>query len=154
MKSYTATALVIASKIWIITLLINTIADTLLLGNFSEDFMGIFSLIGLLGGVFSAPIFLVLWGIIYAMLKGKRNADYILKWLLIAGVSMAVAAWGVFTGFFRHVDSEIFRLIIVAPLSGTIGIFISYPGLKKACLASYKNKVFPENFDAEQMISH
>jgi hypothetical protein len=104
--------------------------------------------------MFSAPVFLVIWGLVYSLLKAGRNAGDTLKWVLITGVCMAVAAWGVFTGFFRHVDREIFRLIIVAPFSGAIAIFISYPGIKKACHTRDTNNTLSENGDAKKMAAH
>jgi len=150
MKSFTVTALGIACKIWIIAVLINTIADTLLIGIISGDSAEFFFLIALFGGIFSAPIFLVIWGILYSLLKRGSNARYILKWLLIAGPGMAVAAWVVIAGSFHFLDSEILRLVIVAPLAGAIAVYAGYSNIKKACIARDGEKALAESFHTKQ----
>ena len=150
MKSYTATALGIARKIWIITVLINTIAYTILIsivsGDSAEVFFLIALLIALLGGMFSAPIFLVIWGMLYGFLIRGRNAPYILKWLLIAGTGMAIVAWVVFAKSFHFLDSEILRLMIVAALSGAVAVYAGYSNIKNACLAGEGEKALMESF--------
>ena len=150
MKSFTATALGIACKIWIIAVLINTVADTLLLGSISGDSAEVFFLIALFGGMFSAPVFLVMWGMICGFLKRGSHAPYILKWLLIAGISMAVAAWVVFAGSFHFFDSEILRLVMVGPLSGAIAVYAGYSNIKNACMARDEEKALVKSFDAAQ----
>lgn len=150
MKSFTVTALGIALKIWITAVLINTIADTLLLGDFGGDAAGAFFLIALFGGMFSAPIFLVICGMLYGFLKRGSNAPYILKWLLIAGICLAVAAWAILAGSFRLLDNEMIRLVMAAPISGAIAVYAGYANIKKACTARDEEKKSGECFHVAQ----
>ncbi len=150
MKLFTVTALGIAFKIWIIAVLMNTIADTLLLDRLSGDAVAVFFLIALFSSLFSVPIFLVLWVMVYSLLKGGRNASYILKWLLVAGIGMAIAAWAFFTGSFRFMDSETMGLVIAAPLSGVIAIYAGYANIKKACVVRDEEKNLQQGFDMAQ----
>ena len=148
MKSLTVMTLGIAFKIWIIAVLVNTTADTLLVGGLESDVVDIFFLIALFSSLFSAPIFLVLWVILYRLLKKGSQAASIVKWLLITGIGMSIIAWALFTGSFRLMDNELLRMVIVAPLSGAIAIAACYANIKKACRARDGEQQLTEELDA------
>lgn len=148
MKSITVTALGIAFKIWIIAVLINTIADTLFINGLYSDFLFIALIITMYGGLFSIPVLLILWCIIYNLLQAGRPAGYILKFTLLTGVGLAVATWVIFALLFQFFEADMIRLALAAPLSGAIAICISYPNIKKAANAMDANKVSTETFDA------
>lgn len=149
MKSIIITALSISFKIWVIALLLNTIADSVLLDGFSLGLFEIALIIALFGGIFSAPVFLILWSIIYKLLQTERTAGFILRFLLLAGTGLAVASWIIFAAIFHFYEAGTFGLAIVAPLSGAVAICISYPNIKKACHARDANKMLIETLGTE-----
>ena len=136
MKSSPFSAFIIALKIWLVALGLHTLAGSFILSHDSGDFMMYACVGGVIGGFFSAPIFIILWVALYRSFKRGRSAPFILKLLFTIGITAAFAASGIFSymGGIGNNAAQNLQLFFLAPVCGALAIFINYQSIHSACL--------------------
>ena len=133
MKSITAASGGIAFKIWILALLTNTIGGSFMLGGLGIEFFMFAMIGGFFGLIFSFPIFLIIWKILYQLFKKGYSYSEVFWGLMLAGGILAALAYGVFAVLFNMAPFDGASLAILAIVSGCTGIVLSQGSIKKYC---------------------
>ncbi|MES2772624.1 MAG: hypothetical protein V4722_00475 [Bacteroidota bacterium] len=133
MKSVTAISGTIALKIWILSLIVNTIGGACLLAGLHFDFFEFAIIGGFFGLIFSFPVFVIIWIVLYFLFKRRYSCKEVFTALLIAGCILAAVAYVLFSFIFLRGGIDGRALAGMAIVSGATGIMLSHGNIKRYC---------------------
>jgi hypothetical protein len=132
MKSITAISGGISFKIWLLALITNTIGGSFILAGIKPDALLYAMIGGFFGAIFSFPVFLIVWKILYHLFKKKYSHTEVLAGLLVLAIVMATLAYGLFSLIFP-MGRDGTSLLFMAIISGCTGVVLSYGNIRKYC---------------------
>ncbi len=132
MKFITVVSGGISFKIWLLALCFNTLGGSLILGGLQPDAF-LYALVGgFLGAIFSFPVFLVVWKMLYHFFKKGYSHTEVFAGLLVVAIVLAALAFGAFSLIFP-IGSDGVPLLLMAVISGCTGVVLSYSNIRKFC---------------------
>ncbi|MES2772621.1 MAG: hypothetical protein V4722_00460 [Bacteroidota bacterium] len=134
MDSTTKQIAFIATKIWITALTVNTALGLYVVSDSVKMPVGDLAVKGLIyGAVFSFPIFLVVWLMLYLMIKGMFSAGNIFLILLVAAGLLTLGSFYLFSEYMQLSASLNIPLGGSALAASALGILPQFNPIRKAC---------------------
>lgn len=124
----------ISITIWFTALLINTALGLYVASDKVKTSLPNLALKGILyGAIFSFPVFLIIWILLYFMHKGKLSAGNIFLILLVISGGLTLVVFFLFSEYMQLSASLNLPLMVCAMAASGISIVLQYGALKKVC---------------------
>ncbi len=124
----------ISITIWFTALLINTVLGLYVVSDKVKTSLPNLAFKGILYGVlFSSPVFLIIWIMLYFMHKGKLSAGNIFLILLVISGGLTLVVFFLFSEYMQLSASLNLPLMACAMAASGISIILQYGALKKVC---------------------
>jgi disulfide bond formation protein DsbB len=134
MKATTKKIAGISITIWFTALLINTVLGLYVASGKVKASLPNLALKGILyGAIFSFPVFLIVWILLYFMHKGKLSAGNIFLILLVIAGGLTLGVFILFSEYMKLLATLNLPLMTCAMIASGISIALQYGSLKKVC---------------------